>query len=295
LLVWREKDIIKTTPTKVETFNECLIKLSLNRSEKMTMQNNTFSLALAQEYISSEDQFPVNFDDAWQWLGYSSKQKAKNKLTRNFEKGIDYLTKWLSVVHNNGLTASRTEQINLTIDCLKSLGMMAGTEQGKLVRKYFLECEKKWDLTKQNFPEVAQTIEDIRLDKMLELERLKYQNNQLDDSMLKLHGKETVLLLRGYEDNIVVVEKTVTEVVNPQTQHCDRIVTAEQLKAITKNKKNQKMPSLKWFTDELRKKGRDDLIVPVTRNITNEYVKADKIDEALNIVYGTKRQLLIGE
>ena len=102
----------------------------------------TFNQESAIALYQSNDEFPVNFDDAWQWLGYSSKQSAKKKLLRNFEKGIDYLSKWMSVAHSNGLTASRTEEICLTIDCLKSLGMMAGTEQGRIIRKYFLECER---------------------------------------------------------------------------------------------------------------------------------------------------------
>ena len=102
----------------------------------------TFNQESAIALYQSNDEFPVNFEDAWQWLGYSSKQSAKKKLLRNFEKGIDYLSKWMSVAHSNGLTASRTEEIHLTIDCLKSLGMMAGTEQGRIIRKYFLECER---------------------------------------------------------------------------------------------------------------------------------------------------------
>ena len=172
---------------------------------------------------------------------------------------------------------------------------MAKTDQGRQVRQYFIECEKKWKLTQENFPQVAQTIEDIRLDKMLELERLRIQNKQLDDSMLKIHGKETVLLLRGYEDNIVTVEKTVTEIVDPATKATTRILTADQLKSAIKNKVNQKLPSQKWFIDKLRENGRDDLIVPVTRSVTAEYVIPEKIDEAIKIVYGLSRQCLLGE
>ena len=48
----------------------------------------------------------------------------------------------MNVPHGNGLTASRTEFIYLTVECFKSLGMMAGTEQGKQIRKYFIECER---------------------------------------------------------------------------------------------------------------------------------------------------------
>lgn len=120
----------------------------------------SFSQSLAQSLVDSEEQFPVDFELAWQWLGYSTKQKAKNKLTRNFEKNIDYLTKWLSVAHSNGLTASRTEQIMLTIDCFKSLGMMAGTEQGKEIRKYFLNCEQ---IVKQVIPAQNDRIRELEL------------------------------------------------------------------------------------------------------------------------------------
>lgn len=35
------------------------------------------------------------------------------------------------------------EDIHLTANCLKEMGMMAGTEKGKEIRKYFLQCEKK--------------------------------------------------------------------------------------------------------------------------------------------------------
>jgi len=97
-----------------------------------------FSKDLALSLLESEEEYPVDFDDAWQWLGYATKQKAQKKLEQNFEKGSDYLTKGLK-----SSTGGRpSELIILTVDCFKSLGMTAGTEQGKQIRKYFLQCEK---------------------------------------------------------------------------------------------------------------------------------------------------------
>lgn len=112
------------------------------------MNKNTevlpFSLDLAIELLESEAQnaHPVDFECAWQWIGYSSKQAAKKKLVRNFEKDRDYLSKWMSVAHINTSGASQTEVIHLSIDCFKMLGMMAGTERGREIREYFLQCEK---------------------------------------------------------------------------------------------------------------------------------------------------------
>ena len=104
---------------------------------------NNFNKELALSLLGSGKEYPVDFEDAWQWLGYSSKQSAKKKLIRNFEEGEDFSTKWMSVPHSNGLTASRTETIFLTVDCFKSLAMMAGTEKGRETRQYFLRCEKE--------------------------------------------------------------------------------------------------------------------------------------------------------
>ncbi|BAZ39439.1 KilA-N domain family protein [Calothrix sp. NIES-4101] len=98
-----------------------------------------FSKEKAIEFLSSLDDFPIDFDEAWSWLGYSTKQKAENKLRRNFEEGLDFLTKGLK-----SSSGGRPGQlVVLSIDCFKSLGMMAGTSQGKRIRKYFLDCERE--------------------------------------------------------------------------------------------------------------------------------------------------------
>ena len=106
------------------------------------MTTLTFSQDVALFLYNSEDEFPVDFDDAWQWLGYTRKDSAKEKLTRNFEKDVDYSATWRSVSRDKGSGASKSEAIMLTTECFKSMGMMAGTPQGKAIRKYFLECEK---------------------------------------------------------------------------------------------------------------------------------------------------------
>lgn len=254
--------------------------------------------SLVDKWLKDEEngiEFPVDFDIAWQLAGYSRKDVAKRKLLESgyFDETQFHIS--AEMVNRSQGGGRKVEIIKLTCDAFKEFCMLSKSETGKITRKYFIECEKKWKLTQEHFPQVAQTIEDIRLDKILEIERVRLQNKQLDDSMLKLHGKETVLLLRGYEDNVVTVEKTVTEIVNPATNTTTRILTADQLKSAVKNKVNQKLPSQKWFIDKLRENGRDDLIVPVTRSVTGEYVIPEKIDEAIKIVYGSSRQCLLGE
>ncbi|MEA5628106.1 hypothetical protein [Nostoc sp. UHCC 0251] len=115
------------------------------------MSNLSFSQQLALTIYQSQEIFPVDLDDAWVWLGYSTKQKAEKKLKSNFEEGIDFLAKGLKTS-----TGGRPSQlVMLSVDCFKSLGMMAGTEQGKVVRKYFLECERIAKAS--NIPQPAMT------------------------------------------------------------------------------------------------------------------------------------------
>lgn len=102
------------------------------------MTNLSFSQELALDIYNSEEVHPVDLDDAWQWLGYSRKSDCLTKLRGNFEEGEDFYGK-----PRKSSTGGRpSNSIFLTIDCFKSMGMMAGTSQGKAIRKYFLECEK---------------------------------------------------------------------------------------------------------------------------------------------------------
>jgi phage anti-repressor protein len=104
------------------------------------MSQLNFSLTTASILLDSSEQFPVDFDWAWQWLGYGKKSDAKEALlNKGFVVGVDLrIDPQLGTLDN----PRPTERITLTVDCFKTWGMMAGTEQGKQVRKYFLECER---------------------------------------------------------------------------------------------------------------------------------------------------------
>lgn len=97
-----------------------------------------FSIELAQDLLDSSEEFPVSLDDAWIWLGYSRKDKALDTLKSYFEAGTDF-----SPGKGESMTGGRpNDSYYLTANCLKEFGMIARTEQGKLIRKYFLDCER---------------------------------------------------------------------------------------------------------------------------------------------------------
>lgn len=106
--------------------------------------------------IESEQEFPVNFDDAWQWVGYKRKDTAKEALTKNFISKVDYNIMFSGKKRKTPTSCRPSELIVMTVDCFKSFCMIAGNDKGREVREYFLDCERKLrHLTKQSVPQRA--------------------------------------------------------------------------------------------------------------------------------------------
>jgi phage anti-repressor protein len=101
----------------------------------------------------SAEQYPVDFDQAWQWVGYARKDSALRALKESFIEGIDFnLHNNVEVRFEGGREVRRPfDTYFLTVDCFKSFCMMAGTEKGKEVRKYYLRIEKEYFALRQQF------------------------------------------------------------------------------------------------------------------------------------------------
>lgn len=91
--------------------------------------------------IQSDKEFPIDFDDAWRWIGYTRKDSAKDLLVSSFKKDVDFFAPGETGAKKKGRGGHNRELIFLTVDCFKSFCMMAGTQKGREVRLYFLRCE----------------------------------------------------------------------------------------------------------------------------------------------------------
>lgn len=92
--------------------------------------------------LKSTEEFPVNFDDAWEWIGYSRKDAAKFSFQKSeFIEGIDFQIFQNSM--ENSKIGRPSSKWMLTIDCFKSFAMVSGTPKGKEVRRYFINCENQ--------------------------------------------------------------------------------------------------------------------------------------------------------
>lgn len=156
-----------------------------------------------------------------------------------------------------------------------------------------LNLVKAFEIAKQIIPVQNARIQEMQIE--IELLKLRKDVTAMQDARLALHGFQTLLMLEGRPGAVVTIEVPVTEVVNFSENTTDRILSAEQLKSEVQKRTGQKLKSMKQFTDALRKAGRDDLMKPVTRAATSEYITPERLDEAIGIVYGKSRQGLIGQ
>jgi phage anti-repressor protein len=181
----------------------------------MTMSELTFSHEQAVAIYNSGEEFPVDFDLAWVWLNYSNKSNAKRHFIGcNFAKGTDYGI--FIKKEENSVAGRPTETIKLSIECLKVWAMMANTPQGRLVRHYFLECEKiakqkVAESRKPQLPEFTQETVAIYMDgikylqdsgdiQLAQLLKSQFGNTLLASQQRNLPCAEPVEQLEGVVD-----------------------------------------------------------------------------------------------
>lgn len=94
-------------------------------------------------------EFPIDFDNVWRPLKYSTKSNAKRALQKGLIEGEDFII--CDDPDNHGVSSvqelgakTATEKILLTVDGFKHFCLMARTEQGRQTRRYFIETEKAY-------------------------------------------------------------------------------------------------------------------------------------------------------
>ncbi|MEH1780226.1 MAG: hypothetical protein V7L26_14110 [Nostoc sp.] len=129
-----------------------------------------FTQEIAQQLHDSNQ--IVDFEWAWQVLGYSTKGNAKRMLTGYFEQDFDYFVQlpeespeslpyelFIRSDKNSKLAGRPVEKIYLTVECFKEMGMLAKSEEGKQIRKYFLTCETLAKQSVKAIPQLQQKFE----------------------------------------------------------------------------------------------------------------------------------------
>lgn len=262
------------------------------------IDNNFTTQDLVDTWLKQEQEgikFPVDFDTAWQIAGYARKDIAKRKLDKLIE-GSDFSTD----KRKNGQRGRSREIINLTCDAFKHFCLLAETEQGKEIRQYFIECEKKWKLVQKHHPEVATEIEILQLKLQLvqaETQKAIAEKSILDTRHLivstcpepvqqKIFGYSVVEKIE-YRDRVILGSDVINDgrTIN-KTALCNRY-------GFVNKNGNPDYAKLKRHLDSLRIPDYAWESVPIVRE--NQELKRDYLEVLDKMILDDSRQLWFGE
>lgn len=93
-------------------------------------------------YLNCQDNYVIDLDNIWRWLGFSTKQKAKDLLERQFTVDTDYL---LMVSHKQTAAVQgghNKETFMLNVNTFKKFCLKAGTKKADEIHDYYINLEK---------------------------------------------------------------------------------------------------------------------------------------------------------
>ena len=131
----------------------------------------------------------VDFDPVWKWAGYTRRNNAKAGLSKILAPEKDFCC---ALSKSTG--GRPREQILLTIDAAKEFLFQAPTEQGKAVRHYFIQCEKKWRLLQTNVDNGRVRLEDKVTGEVVDnpLKDAEYLENRYDAAVANAQKNDTI-------------------------------------------------------------------------------------------------------
>jgi phage anti-repressor protein len=186
-----------------------ITKLSGDYHNKLiTKIKETFNDSQQQMFVASfycylncdkKNDFVIDLDNVWKWLGFNQKVKAKILLENHFILNKDY-TKSLShagkqTTHIKG--GQNKETFMLNIDTFKKFCLKAGTKKADEVHEYYIKLEET----------LHEIIQEESNELKLQLENYKNENNLLHNQ-----------IITNEKDKLLIREKTILQQFPNNTQ-----------------------------------------------------------------------------
>ncbi len=113
-----------------------LLNDNLNENEKELCKK---SFEIYKLYKNNKNEFIIDFDDIYKWIGFTQKTHAKRLLTNKFTVNNNFIIISRSGDNSRG---PKSEQILLTINTFKKFCMIAATEKSIQIYDYYIKMEE---------------------------------------------------------------------------------------------------------------------------------------------------------
>ena len=160
---------------------------------KNTFTNYEQQLFLSSFYCylkyDSKNDFVIDLDNVWKWLGFSQKYHAKYLLEKQFIIDNDYkmFAPEASVAKKNVRGGHNKEIIMLNVDTFKKICLKAGTKKADEIHDYFIKLENiMFEVTKEECEDLKQQLNQIEDIKNKEMTTKLIKQKELDREKLLL-------------------------------------------------------------------------------------------------------------
>jgi len=159
---------------------------------------------------NSKNEFVIDLDDVWKWMGFSRKDPAKVVLDKNFIKDLDYKIVFQQPLEN--LKGGRPkEQILMNINTFKKLCLKAGTKKADEIHDYYIGLE---ELLQETLNEETNELREQLVIKDKIIEKTNIDNKmqiKIDKHNLlidKFIGKKCIYIAELEENKLIKVGST---------------------------------------------------------------------------------------
>ena len=186
--------------------NNPITKLNGNYQSKLIAKvQNSFNNYEQQMFIASfycylnhdyTNDFVIDLDNVWQWLGFSQKIKAKQMLEKNFTINKDYkLLLYLEVKQTSNTKGGHNKEIfMLNIKTFKLFCIKAGTKKADEIHDYFIKLEQiLQEILQEESNELKQQLEQ-QSNEFKTIEDQKAKEYELKLEKQKVLEREKILL-----------------------------------------------------------------------------------------------------
>jgi phage anti-repressor protein len=158
--------------------------------------------------------FVIDLDNVWGWLGFGQKVNAKRVLEKNFKINVDYkLLLCQSAKQNNQTKGGHNKEIfMLNINTFKRFCLKAETKKADEVHDYFIKLENiMFEITKEECEELKQQLLQLE-NKNKEIEEKNFKEKESDNEIFLLKEYATsgpliyIIKVKTFDNGTYVVK-----------------------------------------------------------------------------------------
>jgi hypothetical protein len=136
-----------------------------------------------------KNDFVIDLDGIWKWLGFSQKVNAKILLEKQFVINVDYTKSLLLQQKQTVITkgGQNKETFMLNVDTFKKFCLKAGTTKADEIHNYFIKLENiMLEITKEESDELKQQLIQLEINKNKETNEKLLKQKELDNEIFLL-------------------------------------------------------------------------------------------------------------